>query len=236
MDANLILQTFVNLGAVGIIAYFFVRNSNKLEQQRNSQFDKLINNILTNNNSLTTRLDKLVESISKNTLFNTQVLDDIVKQLSGIKQDYVSHTNQITECILDDRCISIENFKKQSINYIRFHFVDCLNHSFQTIDNNGFTSLKAINLLKDNLLRTIDEAKNGIIQDSGQLGFNGNFALFQIPFEAIIEEKKRLISDYILSLTLEDLKSDVNYKTLKASLRNIIVKAIEETIIAIKKT
>ena len=64
------LNTFIQYGALGIITYYYVKNSNKTANSIHSEYEKLIDNLISTQNEtlkdLKTAIEKLTEYIISN--------------------------------------------------------------------------------------------------------------------------------------------------------------------------
>jgi len=64
------LNTFIQYGALGIITYYYIKNSNKTANSIHNEYEKLIDNLISTQNEtlkdLKTAIEKLTEYIISN--------------------------------------------------------------------------------------------------------------------------------------------------------------------------
>jgi len=227
-------KIFANMGVVGVIAYFFLRNAQKDREVMAKNYQKLLDSVTVD---LRKDIKDNSDVIEKNMNFYNLTIDSILDEVVFIKNSNIQYSNMITNSIIDDKVLSHNLFKTISELYINWGVERVKVEIADFLDQNGFKTKESLELLKDNILRTAEKNRN-----------YARLKIMDLEIDEYVKNKyhkkscslwdKNLLylEDYIKTITLVSLESDKNYRQTKQHIFNIIDEYKDDLIQVVKNS
>jgi len=230
-----VLKVFLNLGAVGAFAFFYLRNAQKKDEMTNKNYQQLLDSVITDiKEDIKTSNDKNSKSLE---FFNLS-LDQIIEEMNDTREQVILTNAQVLNAIIDDRMLSKRLFFEISDLIIKLNIERVKIEVFDTLDISGFHSEEEVKTLRETVVRTMEKHRSYARIRVLDLNFDRDV------LDDYGERAKHLWSEHLKdmekhleSVTLESLNHDknYNYRQTKIQLKNKVDQYKDNLIGLIKK-
>jgi hypothetical protein len=207
-----ILEVLLQYGVLGVIAFFFLTQNNKL-------FDTLIERSKTDTSSITTSIADLRKAVE-----------------DSMNQSAIS-SSKLNESILNERSTSRPIFVMVTEMMIELSKSELIALINDDIDSNGFTDPKRYQLLIENTSRFCEATRLALVDRIGE-GLHYSDPEIKATADAVdlaLESLSQNLSEMIKRYPTDNLMSDKNYKIFKNVIYNEVSKHYEKAISIAKK-
>jgi len=228
-----VLKVFLNLGAVGVFAFFYLRNAQKKDEMTNKNYQQLLDSVITDiKENIKSSNDKNSEALE---FFNLS-LEQIIDELSGTREQVILTNAQVLSAIIDDRMLSKRLFFEISDLIIKLNVERVKVEVFDTLDISGFHSEEEIKTLRETLIRIMEKHRSYARIRILDLNFDQDILNdFGKRAKHLWSEHLKDMEEHLKSITLESLGQDKNYRQIKIQLKNKIDQYKDNLVGLVKK-
>jgi len=213
-----------------IIMYIIYQNKN------------LTNNLIASNQSniveLRQSIDKLSDNLLKMSKSYEMTLEDITEEVAKLREKYNETTSILSNIIYEEKSLSPHAFETMSklicTNGVSMAYIQICG----IIDANGFDKPKRIELLKEEILHSLERNKLETKGKISDLNFSEDRKKYFCKHEETLYKKyiEEIKKDIVDEICIEDLKNDYNYVRLKTLIRNKMCAYQDNLLELIQKT